>query len=134
MMMRPYVYNGMQTFYWIYSDGRVYSLIKHRFLKPYKIRSGYWYLDLYIGGKRVQKGVHQIVAETFLPRPGKDYEVHHIDHNKDHNYLGNLEWVTHSANVVARYQAMKAQRPEDYPWETLCFIWELSGGDSKQES
>ena len=49
-------------------------------------------------GKKI--GVHQIMAETFLPKTiGKDV-VNHIDGNKQNNNISNLEWCTQQENIV----------------------------------
>lgn len=49
--------------------------------------------------------IHRLVAECFLPKPGEDYEVNHIDCNKSNNDISNLEWVTHKENM-AYYKKM----------------------------
>lgn len=49
-------------------------------------------------GKRVNKPIHRIMAETFLPNPESKAHVNHIDGNKLNNNLSNLEWATEKEN------------------------------------
>jgi hypothetical protein len=51
-------------------------------------------------GRNVQFYVHDLVARAFLgPKPpGND--VNHIDGNKTHNVVTNLEYVTHAENMA----------------------------------
>jgi hypothetical protein len=44
------------------------------------------------------KGVHQIVAETFLENPQNKQTVNHINKNRKDNRLANLEWATYAEN------------------------------------
>lgn len=50
-------------------------------------------------GERKDRYVHVLMAKTFIPNPNNKLCVNHIDGNKAHNNLENLEWVTHSENT-----------------------------------
>jgi hypothetical protein len=44
--------------------------------------------------------VHRVVGEAFIARPLSEYRlvINHIDGNKTHNHVLNLEYVTHAEN------------------------------------
>lgn len=49
--------------------------------------------------RKVQKPVHRLMAETFIPNPNNLPQVNHRDENKKHNLILNLEWCTNSYNM-----------------------------------
>ena len=75
------------------------QIIKERILKP-NIVSGYAQVLLSKYGKRKDKKVHRLVAETFIPNPHNKEQVNHMDGNKLNNSLENLEWNTCSENQL----------------------------------
>lgn len=66
--------------------------------KATRDRDGYPMVDLYKDGCRRTRGVHQLVAEAFIPNPEHKPEVNHKDGNKHNNHVSNLEWVTKKEN------------------------------------
>ena len=44
--------------------------------------------------------VHRLVAEAFIPNSSSKDFVNHIDNNPSNNTVSNLEWCTHSENMV----------------------------------
>ncbi len=54
--------------------------------------------------------VHRLVATAFVPRHHDGLEVHHIDGDKQNNFAGNLEWVTHAANMARDTPKQRAYR------------------------
>lgn len=44
--------------------------------------------------------VHRLVAENFIPNPEGKPHINHIDNDSLNNHLINLEWVTHSENMI----------------------------------
>lgn len=59
----------------------------------------------YVNGYVIYAGnayEHQIVAWAFLGPCPVGKEVNHIDHNRKNNHIENLEYVTHSENLLKR--------------------------------
>lgn len=98
---------GWEGQYKVSNVGKVQSLKKSgRLRKPSLTDDGYLVLDLYGKNKREKVLVHRLVATAFLSE-GKDLtglEVNHIDGNKLNNSVENLEWVTHSENILHAYK------------------------------
>jgi hypothetical protein len=72
--------------------------LKSRILKPANFM-GYRRVLLCYKGQRVNKLVHRLFAQVFIPNPENKPEVNHIDGNRSNNSLENLEWVTHRENM-----------------------------------
>lgn len=53
---------------------------------------------LYKDGKGKNYYVHRLVAEAYIPNPNNLPQINHKDEDKSHNYLNNLEWITHKDN------------------------------------
>ena len=90
---------GYEGLYQITSDGKVYSLYSHRYIKTHITKCGYERIKLYKNHKSCQYDVHRLVAEAFIPNNDNKEQVNHIDGNKLNNYLSNLEWVTAEENI-----------------------------------
>lgn len=87
--------------YEIYSDGRIWSKSRNKFLKPQTTKDGYQQVNLIDNeGKMKRYTVHKIVYEAVSGKPiPKGYEINHIDERKDNNARSNLELVTHKQNM-----------------------------------
>lgn len=44
--------------------------------------------------------IHRLVASAFIPNPNNYKEVNHKDENKTNNNVNNLEWCSHSYNML----------------------------------
>jgi hypothetical protein len=107
---RPVV--GYEGLYEVSNHGRVRSLDrtvfrytggvrqrKGRIKRLSILREGYLGASLTAGGKNVQKRVHILVAEAFLPpRPEWSNMVNHINKNPADNRVENLEWSDNGHN------------------------------------
>lgn len=89
---------GYEGLYGVTSCGKVYSYKRKKFLKPWEC-CGYLYVALYKNNETRKFRVHRLVAEAYLENPDNLPEVHHKDHNRTNNCLGNLEWIAKADNV-----------------------------------
>lgn len=85
--------------YAITSCGKVWSYKSKKFLKPRKMKNGYLCVKLCKNGERKDFLVHRLVAEAYIENPNGFETVDHIDGNKEHNYINNLQWMTRGDNV-----------------------------------
>ena len=89
---------GYEGLYGITSCGKVWSYKIKKFLTPGVNNDGYLYVNLYKDGKGKKYSVHRLVAEAYIPNPDNLPQVDHIDNDKTHNYVNNLQWITHKDN------------------------------------
>ena len=91
---------GFEGRYKVTSEGKVYSLLTNKFIKPWLGGNGYYKVGLRDkNGKKHLLILHRIVAETFINNPHNFPQVNHIDGNKLNNNVYNLEWCTPSYNT-----------------------------------
>ena len=88
-------YEGL---YAVTSCGKVYSYKRKKFLKPLATIWGYLRVNLYKDDKMKSYMIQRLVAEAYIPNPENLPQVDHIDENKTHNYLNNLQWITSRDN------------------------------------
>lgn len=103
MKQKVYFYNGQETNYVIYEDGRIFDSRKEKFLKEYLNNSGYASVAIQINNIRKRILVHRAVAQTFIPNPENKPEVNHINGIKTDNRVENLEWNTREENRKHAY-------------------------------
>ena len=101
---------GVNTDYSISNLGRVYSNLSNKFLKPWLDSRGYYQrISLYDNnGKRKHYSIHRLVATLFVEGYEEGLEVNHIDEDKKNNNSNNLEWVTHSENMLYSQEKIQA--------------------------
>lgn len=85
--------------YEISNKGRIIGK-KGKLLKCRQNWCGYIQCDIVFDDGFRAKSVHRAVAYLFLGRPSEEYEVNHIDGNKQNNCVENLEWVTKKENQI----------------------------------
>lgn len=105
------------TNYIVYSDGRIYSKIRKKFMTNKIMKDGYCRMELYKDNKPKMYNVHRMVAEIFVPNPLNKPFVNHVDGNKQNNNCLNLEWVTQKENIEHAYKTglSKKQLPNTGP-------------------
>ena len=99
--------------YTIDEQGNVFSLFKHRLLKPNN-NAGYLmvWLSKFVNNEYSKisrwEYIHRLVAINFLPDPlpGQIW-VNHKNGNKADNNVNNLEWSTISDNIQHSYTTLK---------------------------
>lgn len=84
--------------YLVSDSGQVWSLLRHRALKPTIDRYGYEKVVLSKNGKPFYRTVHRLVAHAFVPNPNNLTTVNHINEDKTDNRAVNLEWLSVADN------------------------------------
>ena len=110
MEKRALEIDGYAGLYDITDDGQIFSVRKQRFLKPALNSSGYAMYTLtphkgFVPDK-VWHMAHRLVAMHFIGDPPTRWhtDCHHIDHDKTNNHYSNLEWLTHSENLLRSWR------------------------------
>lgn len=98
-------YEGL---YAVTEEGKVWSFISNKYLKPWLIDGEYECVMLYKNRKPHKFLVHRLVALAYISNPSRLPEVNHKDGIHANNIFGNLEWVTSSQNKI---HALKSGRP-----------------------
>ena len=87
---------GYEGLYQVSNLGNVRSLLRG-VLTPKKCN--YLSVQLYKGSRYVNKTIHRLVAETFIPNPNHLPVINHKNENKTDNRVENLEWCTNKYNM-----------------------------------
>lgn len=69
-------------------------------MKPHISDGDYYKTVLVIEGKNKNVRVHRLIAETLIPNPDNKPTVNHINGVKSDNRACNLEWATHSEQMI----------------------------------
>lgn len=73
-------------------------------LNPNIAQNGYYRVTLCKSGKKLQKYLHRLLAEHFIPNPLNLPQVNHKDGNKLNCEIENLEWVSVQENTIHAYK------------------------------
>jgi len=95
---------GYEGLYQVSNLGRVRNADGHVHT-PKKHNKGYYHVHLSDGHDKIKaKLVHRLVAEAFIPNPNNYPCVNHINEHKTDNRAENLEWCTHSVNMLKHFE------------------------------
>lgn len=98
--------NKIEEYYTITEDGRVWSKLKNRWLCPQMNNYGYIHYPINKGVDHcIAIFAHTLVALKYIGKPpSPEYEIDHKDDNKSNNHYTNLQWMTHSQNILKAYR------------------------------
>lgn len=91
--------------YHVYTDGRIYSTKRNRFLAERKVKSRY--KKVFIQNKMIS--IHRVIATTFEvgDLTKRDATVNHINGDKHDNRLENIEVLSQADNIRHGKQFVK---------------------------
>ena len=93
--------------YEVSDDGVIRNKESKKILKTFINDKGYEIVSLWLNGKDKKFRVHRLVADAFISNPENKAQINHIDGNKLNNRADNLEWSTHSENIMHRYYSLR---------------------------
>lgn len=85
-------------------NGNGTRIVRGRILKLIYDKDGYYMVSLRQNAIRYPKKVHRLVAEAFIQNPENKPQINHKNCIKTDNRVSNLEWVTHSENMLHSYK------------------------------
>jgi hypothetical protein len=90
--------------YEINSEGIVRRISTKRIKKTHTRKCGYVAVQLCFNGYKKSFYLHRLLSEFFIPNIESKKYVNHIDGIKNNNSISNLEWVTHSENMLHSFK------------------------------
>jgi hypothetical protein len=90
--------------HWNHANGNI--------LKPFKETNGYLQIGLLRNGKRKYFMHHRLIAQAFIDNPNNYPCINHINGIKTDNRIENLEWCTHSQNIIHAYSTGLINQPK----------------------
>lgn len=130
--------------YEVDEEGRIYSTLNwrghgRRKVSPIETAGGYLKVRLQSpAGSRVNRAVHRLVAQAFLPERPDGSQIRHMNGNKTDNRAANLAWGTAKENAADRETHGRTARGENNGFSKLseqavtAIREELSAGRSQQ--
>lgn len=96
-----YNYTGL---YSVSNFGRIWAVRKKCIMKQYTTWNGRLEVGLSNPEFIKRERVHRLVAYVFIENLNNLPQINHIDGNTKNNNVNNLEWVTHSENMLHAYK------------------------------
>ncbi len=120
-------------FYYLTNQGRIFSTITCKFLKPSVGKNGYISYTLC---ERKKHYLHRLLGKYFLENPDNLPMLDHIDRNKLNNDLCNLRWVNISDNNSNKVKGNMHQRKDIVNGKTYTYwrIYYYTDGKKKSKS
>ena len=101
----------IEKYFLIEEDGAIWSLRKKKYLRPTFNTSGYLYVLLPVPTPEYETdmlarsyAIHRLVACKYIGQCPDGKETSHKDGNKQNNHYTNLEYITHSQNILKSYR------------------------------
>lgn len=99
---------AVNPFGYVISCNSIYGKIIARLLSIYKGDKGNYCVSLSREGRKINKRIHILVAETFLQNYEDKNPLDHIDGNKENNRLDNLEFCAEKRLSVDKINQISA--------------------------
>ena len=98
---------SLDFLYEVNNNGTIIRNVKSKkCLKCYRFshnsKTEYWGLNINLKGKIKKVYIHKVVAECWLGKKPKGYQIDHIDRNSLNNHYKNLRYVTKSEQMINR--------------------------------
>ena len=108
--MKPtYNLEEIEKYYEIEEDGAVFSKRKGKYIKPQQNSFGYMFYYISTDGFRKWIFTHTLVALKYIGKRPVGCDIRHKDNNKGNNHYKNLEYISHSENILRSYSETNRQ-------------------------
>lgn len=98
--------NAADGLYEVSTQGRVRRTGKQVTLKTALNFGGYHSFEARFRGRRKRLSVHRAMAAAFIPNPENKRLVNHLNGIKEDNRIENIEWATHSENLLHAFHVI----------------------------
>lgn len=101
------MWKDIEWYEWLYQVNNKWNI---KSVKKWKIlvnvKSSRWYTIVCLSkeGKAKNFYVHRLICQSFLENPDNLKYINHINGVKQDNRIKNLEWCTHSYNILHAYR------------------------------